>query len=107
MYVFYTHGYPPDGLELEEGEVFGQLHGLQVVEQQRRLALLHLLLPLGQLTHPVIRRTGGMTTPASQPTRFPSADQVFKTIIILMGAFELAGVCIRVGLLDLLECYCS
>ena len=71
-----THGYPPDGLELEEGEVFSQLHGLQVVKQQRRLALLRLLLPLGQLPHPVIRRTAGLTSPASQPTRFPCADRV-------------------------------
>lgn len=46
--------YPPYGLELQEGEMLGQLHRFQVVKQQRGLAFLSLLLALGQLTHPVI-----------------------------------------------------
>lgn len=52
-----AYRYPPDGLELQKGEVFGQLDGLQVVEQQRGLAFLSLLLSLGQLPHPIVRRT--------------------------------------------------
>jgi len=56
-----TYRYPPDGLELQEGEMFSELHGLQVVEQQGGLSFLSLLLALGQLTHPVVRRTTGIT----------------------------------------------
>lgn len=46
--------YPSDGLELQEGEMLSQLHGLQVIKQQGGLAFLGLPFPLGQLPHPVV-----------------------------------------------------